>query len=175
MLQAPQFGLDDIIINSELSLRPERTHDLRRECKALESLTQTAAEHPPALLQQVVDLAVEICGAGSAGVSLLESEANGEQVFRWVAVGGAFKPYTGGTTPCDWSPYRICLDRDMPMLYSYPARFFTYFNQVEPPIVEGLMIPFHVDEEAVGTIWIVSHAHPGNAQGGDSRGSSFVR
>jgi len=43
------------------------------------------------------------------------------------------------------------------MLYSYPARYFTYFQELDIPIVEGLVIPMYLDGLAVGTIWIISH------------------
>lgn len=43
------------------------------------------------------------------------------------------------------------------MLYAYPARFFTYFQDVDIAIVEGLVIPMYAAGLPVGTIWIVSH------------------
>ncbi|HEY6389956.1 MAG TPA: sigma factor [Bryobacteraceae bacterium] len=38
-----------------------------------------------------------------------------------------------------------------------PARYFTYFQEIDTPIVEGLVVPMYVDNLPVGTIWIVSH------------------
>ena len=29
--------------------------------------------------------------------------------------------------------------------------------KIEPPIVEALLIPFHVEDQPVGTVWVVTH------------------
>lgn len=70
---------------------------------------------------------------------------------------GALKHYKGGSTPRDWSPRGECLNAGTAMLYSRPARYFTYFQKLAIPIVEGLVIPMYAAGLAVGTIWIVSH------------------
>jgi len=40
---------------------------------------------------------------------------------------------------------------------SHLDRYFSYFAAVAPRIEEALLIPFHVRDEAVGTIWVISH------------------
>jgi GAF domain-containing protein len=62
-----------------------------------------------------------------------------------------------GGTPRDFGPCGTVLDRDAAMLCSHPERDFPYFGEVLPLLDEGLLIPFYVDGEAVGTIWIISH------------------
>jgi hypothetical protein len=57
----------------------------------------------------------------------------------------------------NWSPCGACLDAGKPILCACPARRFTYFNEIETPIVEGLVIPIYAGGRATGTIWIVSH------------------
>jgi RNA polymerase sigma factor (sigma-70 family) len=63
----------------------------------------------------------------------------------------------GGTTPRNFSPCGSCLDAGKPVLYVAPARWFTYFGQIDTPITEGLVIPIYRDGLAIGTLWIVSH------------------
>lgn len=90
----------------------------------------------------------------------LKSEAgdnSGEWLFRWQALAGVIEPYEGGSTPRNWSPCGTCLDVGVPVLYSYPARHFSYFRPLAVPIVEGLVIPRYADRNAGATIWIVSH------------------
>ena len=87
---------------------------------------------------------------------MLEDGPDGE-IFRWHALAGKLAAYAGGTTPRDFSPCGSCLDAGKPMLYEYPARRFTYFAQLDTPIVEGLVIPIYAAGAAVATIWIVSH------------------
>ena len=110
------------------------------------------------MLKNLVAIARNLCQAGTAGVSLLEMTANGEEIFRWVALAGKLEAYAQGTAPGKFSPCGVCLDRQAPQLYSYPERYFTYFQQIQPPIVEGLVIPLDRANQPLGTIWIVSVA-----------------
>ena len=150
-------SVDDVIVTQMLGLRPARLPNLAAEHSSFVSLARELVGKPEDLLQRLCEAAVELCGAGSAGVSLLE-RAGDEEQFRWVAMAGTYAPYVGGTTPRNFSPCGTCLDRGSAQLYYYPERYFTYFSQVEPPIVEGLVVPFSTSSRVLGTIWIVSHS-----------------
>ncbi|MDP8980018.1 MAG: sigma-70 family RNA polymerase sigma factor [Acidobacteriota bacterium] len=154
---ADQSRLEDVLVTDLPSVRPGRTRDGAREAAALRELTAQMATDPAGLLQCLTDFAVELCQAGSAGVSLTETTADGQEVFRWAVLSGAFASYVGGTTPRSWSPCGVSLDRGEPTLFRYPGRFFTYFQEAQPEIVEGLVIPFTDGQNVLGTIWIVSH------------------
>ena len=104
-----------------------------------------------------LQMPLELCGAGTAGLSLLETNADGEQQLRWTNHAGKLAHYVGGTTPRNFSPCGIALDRMSPQLFAYPGRYFQYINQVDVPIVEEPVIPFHMGTKTEGTIWIVSH------------------
>src|SRR3712207_500551 len=108
--------LDDILVTAELSRRPARVPDFAAENQALVQLAQTMVQAPPALLQCLVDVALDLCQAGSAGISLLDSGVE-PSIFRWAVLSGGFAPYVGGTTPRGFSPCGTCLDRDAPQLY----------------------------------------------------------
>jgi HWE histidine kinase len=49
------------------------------------------------------------------------------------------------------------LDRNVALLFSHPERDFSYFAPVTPLIEEALLIPFYVEGNAVGTIWVIAH------------------
>lgn len=134
-----------------------RQPDLAAENNALLRLGQQMAENPDNLLRFLAGLALELCQAGSAGVSLLEGAPGGDALFKWVALAGEFAVYEDGATPHDWSPCGVCLDQGKPVLLSYPARHYTYLQQVPIPIVEVLVIPLMAGREPLGTIWVVSH------------------
>jgi signal transduction histidine kinase len=152
-----QITLADVLITDQLQLRPARAPHLRQENAALHALARHLADDGETLLTTLTEVAVELCApSGSAGVSLLETGADGE-VFRWVALAGQLASHVGGTTPRDFSPCGACLDRNAPQLYMYPERLFTYFAAARPAIVEGLVLPFSVNGAALGTIWVVSH------------------
>ena len=152
--------LDDIIITPALSHRLSSRLDPSVELAALKDLVHHFTIEPAGLLQRLVEIAVDRCEAGSAGVSLLESgPREGEGIFRWVAMAGAYRPYVGGTTPESFSPCGTCLARGAAQLYDRPARLFTYLAETTPEIIEGLVVPLRsaFKPAVIGTIWIVSH------------------
>ncbi|YAG14061.1 hypothetical protein NSTC745_03398 [Nostoc sp. DSM 114161] len=63
----------------------------------------------------------------------------------------------GGSTPRNFRPCGVCLEQDVPVLFSYPERYFTYFQEANTPIVKGLVLPLVADSHVFGTIWITSH------------------
>jgi signal transduction histidine kinase len=148
--------LEAVICTRELNNRPARKPDLEAVTNALVALGQTMADSPERVLQQLVDTALELCQAQSAGLSLLEEE-NGRKIFRWHGVAGEYAPHRWGTTPREFSPCGTVLDTDQMQLMSQLDRHFTYFSAVKPRISEALLVPFHVGGEAVGTMWVISH------------------
>ena len=77
--------------------------------------------------------------------------------FHWRAIAGEWRSQLGGGTPRNFGPCGTVLDRNTALLFSHPERDFPYFGEVKPLLEEGLLIPFYINGEAVGTIWIVSH------------------
>lgn len=148
--------LESVICTRELNDRPARQPDPAAVTSALVALGQTMADSPERVLQRLVDTALELCSAESAGLSLLEEE-NGRKIFRWHGVAGQYAPYRWGTTPREFSPCGTVLDTDKLQLMSQLDRHFTYFSTVQPRISEALLVPFHVAGQAVGTIWVISH------------------
>jgi signal transduction histidine kinase len=151
-----QVRLEDILITREILLRKPRRPDHAAENRALVALTREMANHPQNLLQKLLDIAVELCHAGSAGLSMLRTGAGGEH-FCWDVLSGVYAPHVGGTTPRSFSPCGTTLDREAPQLFLSPARYFTYLGEVDPSIFEALIIPFYSQGQPLGTIWIVSH------------------
>jgi RNA polymerase sigma factor (sigma-70 family) len=155
--QPVTFTLESILITEQLVCRARREPRVAQEAECLHNLAETVASSPELLIDTFLKIPLELCGAGTTGLSLLEMQSSGEQVFRWTNLVGRLANAVGGTTPRNFSPCGVTLDRDSPQLFSYPARYFEYFKQVDVPIVEGLVIPFHVGAETEGTVWIVSH------------------
>ena len=152
----PAFTVEDIVITSELHARKAPRTDGIAEANEYYRIAETLAESPAAALQELVNAGVALCNAGSCGLSVLERAA-GQPIFRWTHMAGVYAGYRGGTTPRDFSPCGTTLERRSPQLFRYPGRLFTYFQAVEPPIVEGLVLPLVFEHQPLGTIWIVSH------------------
>ena len=103
--QSP-FGLEDVILNSEILHRPSRPPDYEAENSALKSLAQTMVDSPRSILQKLVETAHFLCNAHTAGLSLLE-ERDGGEVFRWEALAGVFADRLNNTMPRHASPCGI--------------------------------------------------------------------
>jgi signal transduction histidine kinase len=149
------FTLGDVVTNSHLAGRPARAADYEAEVEAMNILAETLAHSPQDLLQKLVEVAQELCRADSAGISLLENHG-AEELFRWEALAGVLRDHVNGTMPRNASPCGITIDRDATQLMYLPERFFPALK-IEPPIVEALLVPFHVQDQPVGTVWVVTH------------------
>ena len=140
----------------ELSQRPSRPPDHAAENRALLKLARTMAVAPEGLLQELAETALTLCGAHTAGISLLEPD---KKRFYWPAIAGRWAEHVGGGTPREYGPCGTVLDCAVPLMFSHPERDFDYLAPVTPPVEEALLMPFYVDEKAVGTIWIIAHDH----------------
>ena len=103
----------------------------------------------------MVETALSLCRAHTAGISLID-EKNGQEVFRWEAVAGVFRDRIDATMPRNASPCGTTIDRNEPQLMYMAERVFPALT-AQPPIVEALLIPFHVGSIPIGTVWIVAH------------------
>ncbi|HET9743647.1 MAG TPA: GAF domain-containing protein [Terriglobales bacterium] len=172
-LPAPDPGpssdlLNEVLITPELWRRP--AHDV--DAAALDRVRRhigscvTSSEQP--LLQALVDAALELCEAHTAGFSVCAKDAHDADCFRWDAMDGALAHAVGGSTPRNWSPCGVTLDRQSAQLFFYPHRYFTYFSEAKPRIVEGLVLPIYLEtNRPLGTLWIVSHDEQRKFDGGD--------
>jgi PAS domain S-box-containing protein len=148
--------IESILCTDELKNRPLRPPDYEKESRALVALAHALSESPRTVLQALVDTILDVCRAGSAGISLLTKDDGGKH-FYWPAIAGAWKGHVGGGTPRNFGPCGDVLDRDMPLLMHHVQRRYTYFEPVKPAVEEALLIPFYIQGKAVGTIWAVAH------------------
>lgn len=154
---ACEATLETILITHQLSSRRCRPRNPQLQADCLHRLGRLVAASPEQLIDSFLAMALELCCAGSTGFSLLETDATGEQIFRWTHLAGQLARYIGGTTPRNFSPCGVTLDRNSPQLFAWQARYFRYFEQVDIPIVEALVLPFHAGPMTTGTLWIASH------------------
>jgi signal transduction histidine kinase len=146
--------LESLLCTEELQRRPAREPAYREENLALVALASALSESPRTILQTLADTILDVTGSDSSGVSLLT--ADGER-FYWPALAGRWTPHVGGGTPRNFGPCGDVLDRNTPLLMKHWERRYAYFTPISPPVVEGLLVPFHVGGTAVGTIWAVMH------------------
>ena len=128
--------------------------DASMESRVLIELANQLAESPNDFFQWLVNLALNLSGADSTGISLLDTE---KHRFVWPAVAGGLRPFLGGGTPSDFGPCGTVLERNEPILFQHPEKHFLYLSPIQPPLEEVLLVPFHIEGKAVGTIWAVIH------------------
>ena len=112
---------------------------------------------PSQILEVLSEKAMALCSAGSAGISLLQGEDDGEPRFFWPAISGAWAKFTEGGLPRNASPCGKVVDEDATLIFLDPIDNFPVLEGVEPPIKEVLLAPFHSDGRPIGTVWVLAH------------------
>jgi len=152
------FTLKDILTTSELATRPKRVPDYKAESYALAALAEVMTTSPDKIFQKLADIAMDLCNAGSAGVSISEEEKE-KDIFRWRATSGEYQKYLGGTMPRNNSPCGVVVDRNSAQLMTDMVKYYPYVSALEAPPTEVLLVPFHLNSLPVGTVWVVAHSY----------------
>jgi hypothetical protein len=99
----------------------------------------------------LTELALPLCRADSVGVSLLDGD-----VFRWEGLAGLYASHRNGTMPRAASPTSLCVEQRRTQRLSLPERMFPALAG-EPRFVEVLLVPFGVESQPIGAVWLVAH------------------
>lgn len=143
-----------VFITDQLADRAAAAPDFLREKLAIQDLAHVMIEQPSQVLARLVKLGMEICGAESAGISILEPES---AQFRWFALSGVLATFEGATTPRNFSPCGVCLDLAEPILMAKPETAYDWIRDANITVPEVLLVPLAVKgAEAIGTLWLVS-------------------
>ena len=152
-VQLPQ-AVAEVYITDQLLGRHGAAPDYLREKLAIQDLAHHMTDRPGEILPRLVQLAMDLCGADSAGISVLESES---ALFRWFALRGALSAFEGATTPRNHSPCGVCLDENGPVLMEHPERVYDWIRDANISVPEVLLVPLVVKgRDALGTLWIIA-------------------
>jgi two-component sensor histidine kinase len=151
----PPVTIDEVIITRELAERPASPSDHRQIKQAIQELAAHMIDGPDEVLPRFVELAMEMGGGVSAGISIAELDAS-PPIFRWAFLKGSLSVFEGATTPRDFSPCGVTLDENRPILTRHSERFYTWIADVSVILPEVLLVPLHRGVEQLGTLWIVS-------------------
>lgn len=110
---------------------------------------------PEKVLPRFVELAMQVTGGVSSGISVADLNAN-PPIFRWAFLKGTLAAFEGATTPRNDSPCGITLDNDKPVLTRHSERLYSWIADVNVILPEVLLVPLHRGTEQLGTLWIVS-------------------
>lgn len=156
---AEDTGLEvlDLDSHAEFAGRTPHTRDLDVQMEGLRRLTHSFVESPDTILQELVDAAVDLCGADSAGISVEHPELNDDaHYWHWVATAGEYNGFMNAVLPRYPSACGICLERGRPQLFRVRQKFFDIMGINAPLVTDGILLPWQV-EETRGTIFIMAH------------------
>jgi two-component sensor histidine kinase len=161
----------DIFITEQLNRRGEAQADYLREKDALQDLAGRMLDAPEEVLPRFVELAMQITGGISAGLSLYE-ETPAPGVFRWRYLIGLLARFENFLAPRNDSPCGVTLDVGQPVLASHPERFYSWIAEGGIVVPEVLLVPLHfTGAEPIGTLWIVAPAE-GHFNAGHARAAA---
>ena len=151
-----ELSIADVYVTDELNRRVPKKADYLKEKRALQDLAAQMMNRPAEVLPRFVDLAMEMTGGVSAGLSLYE-ENPAPGVFRWRYLRGVLSPFEDATTPREFSPCGITLDQNAPVLSRHPERVYNWISDANIVVPEVLLVPLYIgDTTPLGTLWIVS-------------------
>jgi hypothetical protein len=145
----------DLVDDRAFAGRRLHVHDTAMQIKGMHQLARAFLGDPDTVLQVLVDAAVNLCGAESAGISI-EREENATKVYQWVATAGQYKRFLNAMLPLYPSACGVCLERGRPQIFRVSQSFFDLMDIEAPVVTDGMLLPWQVDETR-GTFWIMAH------------------
>src|SRR3984957_8293253 len=165
-----ETGLEVIDLQGGASFSARRLHvrDVAAQMEGMRRLARAFVQSPDTILQELVNAAVDLCGADSAGISLETEDGGDESFYRWVATAGEYAHFLDATLPRYPSACGLCLERGQPQLFRVTQKFFDLMGIEAPLVTDGILLPWKV-EEVRGTVWIMAHGREEAFDGDDLR------
>ena len=163
-------GLEVLDLQDDFGFARRRLHsrDIAMQMEGMRRLTHAFVENPDTILQELVNAAVDLCGADSAGISMERENKTDEHFYHWVATAGQYARFLNATLPRNPSACGVCLERGRPQLFRVSQRFFDLMGIEAPTVTDGILLPWQVDEMR-GTIWVMAHGRTEAFDGDDLR------
>jgi transcriptional regulator with GAF, ATPase, and Fis domain len=151
-------GLEVVDIRNDAAFASRQLHvrDVVSQMAAMERLGRTFVERPDDILQELADAAIDLCGADSSGISIVQDDAPESEYYKWVATAGAYKDFMDATLPRYPSACGVCIERGQPQLFRVRQRFFDILGVEAPQVTDGILLPWEVDSTR-GTIFVMAH------------------
>lgn len=158
----------DLQAAAPFAARNLHSRDVAMQMEGMRRLARAFVESPDTILQELVNAAVVLCGADSAGISLETEEKTDDRFYRWVATAGQYSGFLGAFLPRYPSACGICLERGTAQQFRVNQRFFDIMGIEAPLVTDGLLLPWQAGETR-GTIFIMAHGRSEAFDNGDRR------
>jgi len=168
--ESEDTGLEviDILSDPQYAGRKPSARDVSSQMAGLQRLAHAFVENPETILQELVNAAVTLCGADSAGISIERDDRTDEHFYHWVATAGEYSGFLNAILPRYPSACGICLERGRPQLFRVSQRFFEILGVDAPLVTDGILLPWQVDGMR-GTIFVMAHGRSEAFDHGDIR------
>lgn len=147
--------VEDVVITSEFWRRKTRPENPTAELSAFKHLANFLSSEPLVVLSQLASVLVQVCDAGSAGITLEERRST-KKPLQCVGAAGQL-----ATAHLDWigrnSPCGTVIDTWRAELFRRPKRSFATVTQGSVTIEELLVIPWELSSGRRGAIWLAQH------------------
>jgi hypothetical protein len=163
-------GLEVIDLQSDPSFAERHLHerDVVTQMEGMRRVARAFVDSPDTILQELVNAAVELCGADSSGISIERDDRSDADFYQWVATAGAYSGFLNAVLPRSPSACGVCLERGRPQLFRVTQRFFDLLGVVAPEVTDGILLPWD-EGESRGTIFIMAHGRNEAFDGDDVR------
>lgn len=122
----------DVCEDAAFAARRLHTHDISKQTEGLRRLTKAFVEDPDTVLQELVNAAVDLCGADSAGISVVKDDATEEEYYHWVATAGVYEGFLHAMLPAYPSACGVTLERGSAQRFTVTKRFFDILGVTAP-------------------------------------------
>lgn len=156
-LEAVGLEVVDLKVESVFANRRLHSRNGAMQMEGLHRLANAFVESPETILQELVNAAVRLCGADSAGISVEREEKTSEHFYQWIATAGEYSSFLNASLPEHPSACTVCLARKGPQHFRVNKRFFDILGIQAALVTDGILLPWEVDEMR-GTIFIISHS-----------------
>lgn len=158
LLNSVDTGLDvvDIEGNAEFAARTKKVRNAAVRMEGMQRLAHAFVERPETALQELVNVAVDLCGADSAGISMVRENATEKEHFHWIATAGQYSRFKDAILPAYPSACSRCLEYERPQQLRVRQPFFDLVGIEAPLVTDGILFPWSLSETE-GTIFILAH------------------
>ena len=146
----------DLLGDTEFAERQRRSRHLSTPVDGVTRIARSFVEAPHTVLQELVQSAIDLCGADSVGISLEFGDSTEERYCEWVATAGQYAKLQHSVFPRELSAARICMERGRPQHLRVAKQVFDAIKVPAAPVTDGFLLPLRIGQRK-GVIFIVAH------------------
>jgi hypothetical protein len=146
----------DLRVDQAFATRHIHVRDIGTQMDGLQRLSRALLESPDTILQELVNAAVDLCAADSAGISIEKEGGNEQEFYHWIATAGAYSNFLNAILPRYPSACGLCLERGYAQHFTVSKKFFDILGVEAPLVTDGILLPWSV-EGTRGTIFVMAH------------------